>query len=425
MRSNRVVVTGLGVVAPNGVGVSEFHSAIRNGKSGIRFIPELNELQFSCQVAGVPPLSEEIKSTYFNDLTLKVLKSTGIIYGCIAAIDAWRNAGFRFSKQDEEPDWNAGCVFGTGLSGVEPLREAIYQVDAKNVRRLGSRVVEQTMASGISAYLGGIMGLGNWVTTNSSACSTGTESVLMAYERIASGKAKIMLAGSCDSDGPYIWGGFDSMRVLNKNSNDAPEKASRPMSASASGFIPGAGAGALVLEDYDHAINRGATIYAEILGGASNSGGQRQGGTMTAPNSEGVMRCLKDGMLNADVKPDDIDLICGHLTSTMGDVLEIKNWVNVLKREGKNFPYINSLKSMTGHCLAAAGSIELVAAVLQLKYGFIHPNLNIEDLHPEIVNRIDRSRIPQNQIENMNVNIIAKSSFGFGDVNTSIFLKKY
>lgn len=424
MKLNRVVITGLGVVAPNGVGTDDFLAALQNGVSGLKHIAELEKLAFSCQVAGIPPLSDEKKSAYFNELTLKVLKSSGIIYGCIAGTDAWKHAGLSIDT-DGEPDWDAGCIFGTGLSGVEPLREAIYQVDEGNVRRLGSRVVEQTMASGISAYLGGMLGLGNHVTSNSAACSTGTESILMAYERIASGKARIMLAGSCDSHGPYIWGGFDSMRVLNRNSNNAPEKASRPMSATAAGFIPGAGAGALVLEELEHAKARGAVIYAEVLGGAVNSGGQRQGGTMTAPNSTGVVRCLHEGMKNAGITPDDIDAICGHLTSTMGDVLEIKNWVEALNRKGNRFPYINSLKSMVGHCLAAAGSIEMVAAVLQLYHGFLHANLNIEDLHPEIAATISSDKIPVQKTELPGLNIIAKSSFGFGDVNACVFLKKY
>src|SRR5690606_21838630 len=135
-------------------------------------------------------------------------------------------------------------------------------VDAGKTRRLGSTSVIQTMASGISAYLGGILGCGNQVTTNSSACTTGTEAVLMAYERIKHGKAKRMLAGSCGDHGPYVWGGFDAMRILPGNYNDNPQEASRPMSASASGFVPGSGAGALLLEDYDSAVKRGARIYA-------------------------------------------------------------------------------------------------------------------------------------------------------------------
>src|SRR5690606_33672647 len=158
-------------------------------------------------------------------------------------------------------------------------------------RRLGSTSVIQTMASGISAYLGGILGFGNQVTTNSSACTTGTEAVIMGYERIAAGKAKRMLVGSCSDHGPYIWGGFDAMRILPGNYDDKAAKAARPRSANASGFVPGSEAGALMLEDYESAKSRGAKIYAEVLGGEVNSGGQRGDGSMTAANSEAVERC--------------------------------------------------------------------------------------------------------------------------------------
>lgn len=423
--NKRVVVTGLGVVAPNAADLSSFEKAIREGKSGIRHIPELEKLHFSCTVGGIPPVDDAYLVSYFNELTIKVLKSSGIIYGCIAAMDAWKNAALdTYFGDTGEAISTAGCVFGSGLSGVEPLRNAIYDVDAGNVRRLGSRVVEQTMASGPSAYIGGILGLGNWVTTNSSACSTGSEAVLMAADHIRAGKAQVMLAGSCDSYGPYIWGGFDSMRVLNRASNDHPEEASRPMSADAAGFVPGAGAGALILEDLEHALARNATIYAEILGGAVNSGGQRNGGTMTAPNSSSVKHCISMAMDNSNVQPADVDAICGHLTSTMGDVLEIRNWSEALGRSGADFPYINALKSMIGHCLAAAGSIELVAVCLQLDRGFFHGTLNAATLHPGIEEIIDREKAPLYTIQPP-VTTIGKSSFGFGDVNCVVFLRKY
>lgn len=423
MALHRVVITGVGVVAPNGVGKTEFLNSLKIGKSGIKHIPELEQLNFSCQIAGIPDVSEELKSNYFDELTLKNLKSTGIIYGFIAGVDAWKDAGL--SINEVEPDWDSGCVFGSGLTGVEPLRDAIYKVDDGKVKRLGSRVVEQTMASGISAYLGGILGLGNQVTTNSSACSTGTEAVITAYNLIKNGVATRMLAGSCDSDGPYIWGGFDSMRVLNRTSNENPEQASRPMSESAAGFVPGAGAGALVLETLESALNRGATIYAEILGGAINSGGQKQGGTMTAPNPIGVQKCIEQSLKNANIKANEIDAICGHLTSTMGDVIEIRNWSEALGRKGVDFPQINALKSMIGHCLAAAGSIELVSVALQLNENFFHASLNCTDLHPEIIDYIDVSRVNQSIIENSYFKTIAKSSFGFGDVNCCVILRKF
>ncbi|MDZ7615328.1 MAG: beta-ketoacyl-[acyl-carrier-protein] synthase family protein [Flavobacteriaceae bacterium] len=416
-------MTGMGVAAPNGVGLADFGSSIKNGISGIRLIEELKRLNFSCCIGGIPPVTDSLTAKYLSPLQLRNFNSSGILYGIIAGTDAWNDAGFTVNPESP-PDYDSGIIFGTGTSGVDKFREAIYQVDANNVKRLGSTVVIQTMASGISAYLGGILGLGNQVTTNSSACTTGVEAILMAYERIQTGKAKRMLAGSCSDQGPYIWGGFDAMKVMTYKHNETPEKGSRPMSSSASGFVPGSGAGALLLESLESALERRAKIYAEVLGGAVNSGGQRAGGTLTAPNPEAVQRCIISAIDNAGINSGEIDAINGHLTATSKDALEIDNWVKALNRKGKEFPLINSLKSTVGHCLAAAGSIESIASVLQLKDGFIFPNINCEDLHPEILELIDETRIPRELLKK-EVNILAKASFGFGDINGCVIFKKY
>ena len=420
---NRVVITGLGVVAPNGVGLDAFTYSIKNGISGIKFDPELERLQFSCQISGKPEISTDLALNYFSELELRNFNSSGILYGVIAGIDAWKDAGLPM-KIEEEPDWDSGTIFGTGTSGIDKFRESIYKIDDLQTRRLGSTAVAQTMNSGVSAYLGGKIGLGNQVTTNSSACTTGTESIMMAFDRIKSGQAKRILAGSTSDSGPYIWGGFDAMRVCTFKHNNSPEQGSRPMSASASGFVPGSGAGALVLEDLQSALDRGARIYAEVLGGNINSGGQRGEGSMTAPNPVAVQKCIKNAIANAGINADEIDTINGHLTATAKDGLEIQNWSQALERTGINFPYINSLKSMVGHCLSAAGSIECVASVLQLHQGFIFPNINCEDLHPEITDKIDATRIPQ-QLIIKELTIVAKASFGFGDVNGCVIFKKY
>lgn len=419
--NNRVVVTGMGVAAPNGVGLETFLQAIKSGTSGIKYYPALKELGFSCCIGGVPEVSEELKREYLTELQLKDFNSSGILYGCMAGIDAWKDAGLTAT---EEVDYESGTVFGTGTSGIEKFREAIYKLDDGKVRRLGSTVVAQTMASGVSAYLGGILGLGNQVTTNSSACSTGTEALLMGYERIRTGQAQRMLVGSCSDQGPYLWGGFDAMRVLTYKHNDDPEAGSRPMSATASGFVPGSGAGALVLESLEGALERDALIYAEVLGGEVNSGGQRNGGSMTAPNGDAVQRCISRAVSNAGIQSTDIDLINGHLTATSKDYFEIQNWSRALGRKGSDFPYINTLKSMVGHCLAAAGSIECVASVLQLKHDFIAPNINCEDLQRDIGDLISPDKIPRKLIKK-NIYILAKASFGFGDVNACVIFKKY
>ncbi len=302
----------------------------------------------------MPEVSEETRLKYLSPLQLRNFNSSGILYGCMAGIDAWKDAGLSIDE-NSPADYDSGTVFGTGTSGVDKYRESIYKVDAGQVKALGSTTVIQIMASGISAYLGGILGLGNLVTTNSSACCTGTEAILMGYERIRAGRAKRMLVGGCSDHGPYVWAGFDALRVLNYKQNDHPEKASRPMSATASGFVPGSGAGALLLESLDSALERKATIYAEILGGASNAGGQRGEGSMTAPNNEAVQRCIRDAVKDAGIAAADIDLVNGHLTATAKDATEVRNWAEALGRSGHDFPYIHSLKSMTGHCLGASG----------------------------------------------------------------------
>jgi 3-oxoacyl-(acyl-carrier-protein) synthase len=420
--SNRVVVTGLGVVSPNGVGVPAFLNAIQNGVSGIKFVPLYQELNLSCQVAGIPPFEWEKLKDYISDVTFYGLKGTNIGYGLVAAMDAWADAGNGYDC--DEPRWETGCVFGNSAPDTEAMKNVISRVDNKEAKKLGSRVIEQTMNSGVTSYITGRLGLGNKVVTNSSACATGTQAILMGYEYIKDGYAKRMVTGSCEHVDPYVYGTFDSMRVLSRKFNDRPEQASRPMSASAGGFVPGSGAAALVLEDLDFALARGAKIYAEILGGSSNSGGQRGGGSMTAANSAGVVRCIQEAMSNSNITGNDIDLISGHLTATIADRQEIQNWINAIGRSGKDFPLTNSLKSMIGHCLSAAGSIESVASILQIVHQFVHPNINLEDPNPEITNLINLNSLPTSNI-NRPINVVAKANFGFGDVNSCVIFSKF
>ena len=244
----------------------------------------------------------------------------------------------------------------------------------------------------------------------------------MAYDRISNGLATRMLVGSCGDSGPYIWGGFDAMRILPHKYNSNPTEASRPFSASACGFVPASGAGALVLEDLESARKRGAKIYAEVLGGHINSGGQRNGGSLTAPNPEGVQRCIRQAIEQSGISAEEVELINGHLTATSMDSTEIRNWCEALKRKGSDFPLINSLKGMTGHCLSASGSIEAVASVLQLHKNFVFGNVNSEDLHPEIEELIGRDKVPVST-QDQPVRLLAKASFGFGDVNAVVVLK--
>ncbi|MCD6153966.1 MAG: beta-ketoacyl-[acyl-carrier-protein] synthase family protein [Syntrophobacterales bacterium] len=422
MRS-RVVITGMGVTAPNGHGLKNFEQALREGRSGIRFFPKLQELKFSCQIGGMPENFDDIRKSYFDHEKLLSMNDN-IGYISVSAVDAWQDAGFTWSDDNDQVDWDTGAILGCGIGGMDTIAERLIpMVDEGKVRRMGSRIVEQVMNSGTSARVGGLLALGNKVTSNSSACSTGTEAIVDAMWRIRAGLAKRMLAGGSEGASPYIWGGFDSMRVIARKFNDQPEKGSRPMSASANGFVPGAGGAVLVLEDLETALDRGAKIYAEILGGVVNSGGQRNGGSMTAPNPEGVQRCIKGAMADANITPDEIDAINGHLTATFADPSEINNWSRALNRGPEDFPHINSTKSMIGHCLGAAGAIESVAVVLQLYNGFLHPSVNCEDVHPEIEAFADK--IPHKVMEYPELKIIAKACFGFGDVNSCLIFKKW
>jgi len=423
MKKKRVVVTGMGVVSPNATGLDNFKKALKEGKSGIEFIPELEKLNFSCRIGGAPGDFEEVLQSYFKRKKLPYLSDT-VGYAAAAAINAWQDAGLKIPAEDDPADWDTGAVIGSGVSDLKTIAEHVVpKINSGKVRRIGTRVAEQVMSSAPSARIAGMLGIGNQSTTNSSACSTGTEAIIDAVWKIRIGLAKRMLAGSSEGASAYTWGAFDSMRVLARKFNDHPEKGSRPMSASACGFVPGSGAGMLLLESLESALERGTEIYAEILGVYANCGGHRDGGSMTAPNPKGVLRCIQGAVHDAGIDSQEIDAINGHLTATYADPMEVRNWSVALNRGPDNFPYINSTKSMIGHCLGAAGSIEAVAAILELQEGFLHPSLNCEDLHPEIEPFADR--IVRTGMDFPELKTIAKASFGFGDVNSCLIIRKY
>jgi 3-oxoacyl-(acyl-carrier-protein) synthase len=422
--THRVVITGIGVVAPNANSTRDFELALRKGQSGLRRNAAMEESGFGCRVAGVPQGVDEIAESYFEPDELLAMNS-GHRYAAIAAVDAWLDAGLeRPPRDDDRVDWETGAILGTGIGGMDTIGTKVVPfVNAKKVRRLGSTAVEQVMASGVSARISGILALGNQVTTNSSACSTGTEAVIEGYQRIRNGLASRMLCGGAEGASRYIWAGFDSMRVLCRKHNDEPGKASRPMSASASGFIPGAGAGALLLESLRSAEARGARIYAEVLGGALNCGGHRHGGSMTAPNPEGVERCIRAAVADARIAPEAVGAINGHLTATAADPVEVASWARALGCGPETFPVITSTKSMVGHALGAAGAIESVATVLMVHRGFVHPSLNCEDLHPEIA-PFARA-VPHTLRELPELRVAIKAGFGFGDVNACVVFGKW
>jgi 3-oxoacyl-(acyl-carrier-protein) synthase len=414
----------MGVVAPNANGVHDFALALRKGKSGIRANEAMAQAGFGSRVAGVPQGVDAIAASLFDEELLRCMNLSHT-YAAIAALDAWRDAGLaRPEPGDETVDWESGAVLGTGIGGMDTIGARVVPfTDAGKVRRLGSTAVEQVMASGISARVSGLLALGNQVTTNSSACSTGTEAIAEGVERIRRGHATRMLCGGSEGASHYIWAGFDAMRVLCRTHNDAPERASRPMSASAAGFVAASGAGALLLESLESALARGARIRAEVLGCALNCGGHRGGGSMTAPNPEGVTRCVRAALADAGIAPAQIGVINGHLTATGADPKEVASWAAALEAAPSDLPPITSTKSMIGHALGAAGAIESIACILMLEGGFIHPSINCEDVHPEI--EPYAASIPHRMREVPDLEIAVKAGFGFGDVNSCAVFRKW
>jgi 3-oxoacyl-(acyl-carrier-protein) synthase len=418
----RVVVTGLGVIAPNGNGIRDFELALRKGQSGIRYQQTMEDAKFACRVAGVPQGVDELAEAAFSEDLLMAMNMSHR-YAALAALEAWTDSGLeRPAADDDHVYWETGAIVGTGIGGMDTTAEKVVPLtNAGKLRRLGSTAVEQVMASGVSARLSGLFALGNQVTTNSSACSTGAEAIAMGAERIRNGLASRMLCGGAEAASHYIWAGFDSMRVLCRSFNEEPSKASRPLSASAAGFVPGAGAGILMLEEAETAQARGAKIYAEVSGAGVNCGGHRGGGSMTSPNPESVRRCIRLALDDAGIEGSSVDAINGHLTATGADPSEVASWAAALQR--KRLPFITATKSLIGHTLGAAGAVESVASILMLEGGFVHPCLNCEDVHPEI--QAHAASIPHSQQEQPDLRVILKAGFGFGDVNACLVFRKW
>jgi 3-oxoacyl-(acyl-carrier-protein) synthase len=427
-------VTGLGVIASNGIGLNAFREALQTGKSGIRWQESHKRHNMASQIAGIPELTEDeilevLPANFLHKFT------EAMVYAALCSVECARHSGEKvdlFSDVETPVDWNTGAIIGCGLGGgmeivleefAPVLRESVHAEQGRGALPLGSDAVAKVMASGVSAIVGKILGLGAQVTSNSSACTTGTEAIFEGYKNILLGYADSMYVGGTEGTHVGIYAGFDAMRdVLCSDYNDLPEKASQPMGAGACGFVPAGGCGILRLEALEFALKRGAPILCELVSAYCNSGGQRDGGSMTFPNPEGVQRCIRYVLEDAEVKPKEISLINGHLTSTTADPLEVNNWLRALKLDASEFPLIQSTKSMIGHGLGSAGAIESVAAVDQISRGYVHPSTNCEDIHPKI--ELISKSIPHN-FQKRDLEYVIKSSFGFGDVNGCLLFKKW
>lgn len=420
--NKRVVVTGMGVVSPIGSTLSAFQNNLRDGKSGIAYCKDMESLNCTCHYAGFPKYdrrNDEIINKYYTSTIDEAIR-----FALSAGIDAWTDA--RFDIPDVYSNYtneDVGIIVGSCASGLDYFIREKSIVDNGHYKKMGSWGVVNTMQSGPATFLTNLFAVSGLVETISSGCATGCEALIRAYKKIKSGELTTILAGGCDPSSVYIWSGFDAMRLLCRK-HDGENNASRPMSADSTGFVPGAGAGMLILEDLDHALKRGAKVYAEIIGAYINYGGQRLGGSMTLQNPEKVIKCINSAVAEAQIKGSDIDYINGHLTGTKADTIEILNWCKALNLKNK-YPYINSTKSIIGHTLGAAGAIETIATILQMNGRFIHASLNSRPLHPEIASVYDVKMIPEKLVENVDIKYAIKANFGFGDVNACLVLKKY
>ncbi|MDX6770908.1 MAG: beta-ketoacyl-[acyl-carrier-protein] synthase family protein [Elusimicrobiota bacterium] len=429
----RIVVTGVGAVAPNGLGMKDYGAALRAGKSGISFHQELADLKFSSQIGGKPPVGPDEAEALIPAADLAKLNEA-MVYATMAAVEAARMSGVAVDLKkgyaDSAVDWDTGAVIGCGIGGMDTMfeeqgpvmAEAADQEPGMGCRPMGTDIVPKIMGSSVSVAVGKFLGLGGQTTTNSSACNTGTEAIFEAFKHMQLGYAESMYAGGAEGTHYGTWSGFDAMRdVLCSKFNDMPEKGSQPMGAGACGFVPSGGAGVLRLETLEHAQKRGAKILVELVSAYCNSGGQRDGGTMTFPNPDGVRRCIQKVLKDSGVDPKRISLINGHLTSTGADPREVGSWLKALELDPKHFPLIQGTKSMIGHSLGAAGALESAAVVDQMVHGYVHPSINCEQVHPQIP---VGDSIPHEMLKK-ELEFVIKASFGFGDVNGCLLFKRW
>ncbi len=409
----RVVITGMGLISVLGSTLSAFWENLISGKSGIRRITQFDASQMPCQIAGEIP---EFKPEDFMDRRDARRVSRAAQIALAAARNAMNDAGLPLIMPDPE---RAGVVFGTAIGGLEKLDEALLSLRAKGVDRLNPFSVPSGIPN-LPAFLIAreiqCLGPSSTITT---ACATGTQAVGEAAEYIRRGAAEIVLAGGVEAlIRDFAIGGFCAMRALPVSYNDNPERASRPFDSKREGFIFSEGAACLVLESLEHAVARGARIYAEVAGHASSCDGY----DMAAPEPEGrgAIRCMRWALQNAGFEPKDVDYINAHGTSTpLNDSTETKA-IKTLFGDHALKVAINSTKSMTGHAMGASGAIEAIVCALSIHKQRIHPTINYENPDPEC----DLDYTPNNP-RSVDINVTLSNSFGLGGQNACLVLKKF
>ncbi len=399
----RVVITGLGIVSCLGNDADSVSDSLRLGRSGIRAVPEYGDIGMRSRVAGVP----DIDLDALVDRKLRRFMGDAAGYAYVAMRDALRDCGL-----DEETlrSGRVGVVAGSGGGSSQWQIETGDVARARGARKVGAFMVPRTMCSTVSASLATALGLRGVSYSLSAACATSAHCIGMAAQLIASGQQDVVFAGGGEE---LHWGlsvQFDAMAALASRRNDHPMQASRPYDADRDGFVIAGGAGMLVLEDYDHALARGAPILAELVGYGISS----DGADMVAPNGEGAQRCMRMA-LGADGAPPDY--INTHGTATpLGDLVELDALRAVF---GDRCPPLSSTKALSGHSLGAAGVHEAIYCLLMMRDGFIAGSANIDTLDPRAEGMpIVRSSIPAR------LDRVLSNSFGFGGTNASLLFSR-
>ncbi len=409
MSKRRVVVTGLGVVSPVGIGVKTAWDNLIAGKSGITQITKFDASAFTSTIAG------EVKDFNAEDfIPAKDARrmDTFIQYGLAAAIEAVKDSGIVATEENAE---RIGVSIGSGIGGMQFIEDTDLLYQASGPRKISPFFIPGTIINMISGNLSIMFGFKGPNVAIVTACTTGTHSIGDASRMIEYGDADVMVAGGAEAAITRLSvGGFAASRALSTR-NDDPATASRPWDKDRDGFVIGEGAGVLVLEEYEHAKKRGAKIYAELSGYGMSADAYH----MTAPNMDGPRRSMRNAMQNAGVNPDQVQFVNAHGTSTpLGDA----NETNAIKAAFGEHSYnlvVNSTKSMTGHLLGGAGGLESVFTVLSVHNQISPPTINIFNQDPEC--DLD---FCANTARDMKIEYALKNNFGFGGTNGSLVFKK-
>src|SRR3989338_2675188 len=407
----RVVITGLGVIAPNGVGKRAFWDALKQGRSGIRRITRFNPEIFPTQFAGE---SDFDPAKFISAKQMRRMDRTSHL-AVSAAKMGIEDSGLNIQKEDPE---RIGVTIGTAMAGHGKILEQHRVFIEKGPMKIDTFTAIASFPDAPSSQISVELGINGRIFSMATACSSASDAIGYAFNAIRNRELDIIIMGGSDAPVfPPILGAFCVLRALSTR-NNAPEKASRPFDNSRDGFVLGEGAGILILEELDHALKRGAHIYGEIAGFGMTCDAYHM--TKPQPSGRHAIRALRQALSDANIKPKDIEYVNAHGTSTP---LNDKNETFILKQIFGDHAYklaVSSIKSMIGHLIGAAGSVELIGGLMALEEGIIPPTINYEIPDPDC----DIDYVP-NKARKANVNVLLKNSFGFGGKNSALVVKKY